>query len=355
MNIWIDLTNSPHVNFFKDMIKELQVNHKVLLTCRPLANTIELLDLCQLPYAIIGKHYGHNLIKKSCGFPLRIIELYQFLKAKRVDVAISHSSFYSPLVAKLIGARCIYLNDNEHAAGNRISFIFADRILVPEFLDSRKIQRQWGKLHKVIKYPGLKEGVYLWSYKEGYTSRINMEKSKHKKTIYIRPEPLTAQYYKGQQNFMDDLLVGLPLHISVVMLPRTADQKEYYRQEKFKHIHIPEKSFDLKDFIKSCDLFIGAGGTMTREAAVLGIPTISIYQDELLDVDRYLINKGCMVHHKKITVNLVLKYLAQSERKAPNKILLQKGERAYHFIKNLVLNDTDRTPRNSFTSKPSIH
>jgi len=26
---------------------------------------------------------------------------------------------------------------------------------------------------------------------------------------------------------------------------------------------------------------------LTREMAVLGIPTISVYQDELLDVDRY--------------------------------------------------------------------
>jgi hypothetical protein len=338
MNIWVDLTNSPHVNFFKDMMKELQVDHKVVLTCRPLANTIELLDLCQLPYTVIGKHYGHNLIKKICGFPLRIIQLYRFLRAKRVDVAISHSSFYSPFVAKLIGAPCIYLNDNEHAAGNRISFIFADRILVPEFLNNRKIQRQWGKLYKVIKYPGLKEGIYLWKYNERNASCIHMDKSQDKKTIYIRPEPLTAQYYKGQQNFMDDLLVGLPPHVRVVMLPRTVDQKAYYRQKKFKHIHIPKQSIDLADFIKTCDLFIGAGGTMTREAAVLGIPTISIYQDELLDVDQYLINEGCMVHHRKITAELVLKYLAQSERKAPNKILMQKGESAYHLIKNLLLN-----------------
>jgi predicted glycosyltransferase len=253
-------------------------------------------------------------------------------------VAISHSSFYSPLVAKLIGARCIYLNDNEHAVGNRISFIFADRILVPEFLNNRKIQRQWGKLYKVIKYPGLKEGIYLWRYNERNSGRNHVDPNQDKKTIYIRPEPLTAQYYRGQLNFMDDLLVGLQSHVRVVMLPRTADQKAYYCQEKFKHIHLPNQSIDLTDFIKTCDLFIGAGGTMTREAAVLGIPTISIYQDELLDVDRYLINEGCMIHQKKITAELVLKYLARSEKKAPNQILLQKGESAYHLIKKLLLN-----------------
>ena len=338
MNVWIDLTNSPHVNFFKDMIKELQVDHKILLTCRPLANTVEILDLCRLPYTIIGKHYGRNLIKKTGGFPLRIFQLYRLLRSKNVDVAISHSSFYSPLVAKLIGARCLYLNDNEYAAGNRISFIFADRILVPEFLNNRKIRRQWGKLSKVIKYPGLKEGIYLWRYSDQNPKMNTANIELDKKTIYIRPEPPAAQYYKGRINFIDDLLLGIQSKVRVVLLPRNADQKAYYRQEKFKHIHIPEQPIDLAELIKSCDLFIGAGGTMTREAAVLGIPTICIYQDALLDVDQYLIDQGCMVHLKRPTAAQVLTHLSQSKKNDPNRGLMQKGERAYQLIKNLLLN-----------------
>ena len=134
MKIWIDITNSPHVHFFSGLVRELQQNHEILLTCRPLSNTIELMDLQNFPYHKIGGHYGANILKKGLGFPLRILKLYFFLRDRKIDVAISHSSFYSPVVAKMVGARCIYLNDNEHAAGNRISFIFADQIMIPEFL-----------------------------------------------------------------------------------------------------------------------------------------------------------------------------------------------------------------------------
>ena len=35
---------------------------------------------------------------------------------------------------------------------------------------------------------------------------------------------------------------------------------------------------------------------MTREMAVLGIPTISVYQDELLDVDRFLLQHVEAIH-----------------------------------------------------------
>ena len=159
MRIWIDLTNSPHVNFFDGMIRELKQNHEVLLTCRPLANTIELLELFGFSHHIVGKHYGQSKIMKVLGFIIRIGQLYSFLKNKNIDVAISHSSFYSPVVSKLLGIRSIYLNDNEHAAGNKISFVFTDQIMIPEFLDIKKVEKQWAKASKIIRYPGVKEGT----------------------------------------------------------------------------------------------------------------------------------------------------------------------------------------------------
>jgi predicted glycosyltransferase len=343
MNIWIDLTNSPHVILFKHIIQDLQNDHKIILTCRSLANTIDLLDLYGFSYHVVGKHYGQNIAKKACGFPLRVAQLYYFLRNKRIDMAISHSSFYSPIVAKILGSRCIYLNDNEHAAGNRLSFIFADLILIPEFLDTKKILAQWGRFHKIVRYPGLKEGIYLWQYKNRVPNKTDETKKVQKRTIYIRPEPLTAQYYKGQQNFMDDLLIGLKGIAQVVLLPRGKDQKNYYKQEKFKHIRIQEKSIQLSHIFNTCDLFIGAGGTMTREAAVLGVPTISIYQDDLLDVDKYMINNGFMIHHKEITAERVLRYLNQLEKKPPRKILLKKGKKAYRLIKKLLLDQANST------------
>ncbi len=339
MKIWIDLTNSPHVNFFAAMIKELQADHELILTCRPLANTIELLDIYGFPYAVVGRHYGQSSLKKALGFVVRIWQLYNYLKNRSVDVAISHSSFYSPVVARLLGVRNIYLNDNEHAAGNRISFVFADRIMVPEFLAIEKVKRQGAKTGKIIRYPGVKEGVYLWHYKAGVDDVLGRGNGKKRRTIFLRPEPWTAQYYKGERNFIDDLLVSLRAQFNLVLLPRGKAQEEYYRQEKFKGISVPEKSISLRDIMAKCDLFIGAGGTMTREAAVLGIPTISIYQDKLLDVDEFLIRKGAMVHKMDLDSYFVTDFLKKNEKKFPDKQLLDKGKEAYELIKKTLLNN----------------
>lgn len=332
--IWIDITNSPHVLFFRDMIRNMQIEHDVLVTCRPLANTIELLDLFNIDYTIIGKHYGSSSIKKIIGFFLRTIQLYIFLRGSRLNVSISHSSFYSPIVSKLLGIRCLYLNDNEHAEGNRISFLFADKILIPEYLSFEKVQKQWADLKKVAHYPGVKEGIYLWNFSKALKKRPDHGT----KTIYIRPEPWTAQYYKGKTNFIDDLLLEIKKDFKIFLLPRSHEQRQHYQQDAFKGVEVLEKSIDLKDIIKNCDLFIGAGGTMTREAAVLGIPTISIYQEKLLDVDNYLIQKGFMAHCLEPTAQVIYQKLNET-KSGPASELLSKGQDAYNFIVSELLRD----------------
>ena len=339
MKIWIDLTNSPHVNFFVGMIRELQRDHDVFLTCRPLANTIELLDIHALPYHVIGKHYGKSIIKKTFGFVFRIFQLFVFLRGRKIDVAISHSSFYSPMVAWLLGIRSIYLNDNEHAQGNRVSFVFADKIMVPEFLDLQKVQKQGAGPAKIIQYPGVKEGVYLWDYEPTISNNFEVDDREDKKVIFIRPEPWTAQYYQGETNFLDTLLMQLKDTAKIMLLPRGDIQKDYYRQDKFAGITVLEKSISLTDIMANCNLFIGAGGTMTREAAVLGIPTISIYQDKLLDVDNFLIEKGFMIHKKKLDSEFVVNFLEDRGKRPPDKELLHKGKEAYDLIKKTLLSN----------------
>jgi uncharacterized protein len=336
MKIWFDITNSPHVNFFEQMIRDLQKDNEVIITTRPLANTIDLLDMSGFNYQIVGKHYGQSSIKKIYGFIIRIWQLYSFLKGKGVHVGISHSSFYSPVVSRMLGIRSIYLNDNEHAAGNKISFIFADKIMIPEFLDIKKVEKQWAKKNKIIQYSGVKEGVYLWDYTPAAPSSFIGDRD-GKKTLYVRPEPWSAQYYKGERNFMDDLLLVLKEKFKIVLLPRGKIQEDYYRDKRFAGITVPEKSISLLEIMDHCDLFIGAGGTMTREAAVLGIPTISIYQDKLLDVDKFLIEKGFMVHQPNLVAGFVVHFIEGIGKNAPDRELLRKGHEAYGLIKNTLL------------------
>ena len=138
MKIWFEITNSPHINLFANIIRDLQKEHEVIITCRPLANTIELLELQNFKFDVVGTHYGKNIVKKLFGFPIRVMQLVRHFIKNKPDVAISQSSFQMPLAAKFLRVPCIYMNDNEHAKGNIPSFICADKIMIPEFLNRKK-------------------------------------------------------------------------------------------------------------------------------------------------------------------------------------------------------------------------
>lgn len=321
------------------MIRDLQQNHEVIVTSRPLANTVELLRLHNIEHTVVGTHYGRSPWRKALGFPIRVSQLIRFLKEKRIDVAVSQSSFHSPVVAKLLGVRSVYLNDNEHAAGNVPAFACADSIMVPEFLTSDSLRKQGARMKKVTHYPGVKEGIYLWEYSQRIDEQRRAGDAATRPRIFIRPEPWTAQYYNGPLNFLDEVLVGLKDRAEVTVLPRSSAQYRHYAAPAFSHVRTLSGVMDIRSIAGACDLFIGAGGTMTREMAVLGVPTISVYQEALLDVDRYLIDEGACVHRPRLNADEALGFLDAHARSMPNPALLAKGRAAYELIKGRVTNE----------------
>jgi len=320
------------------MIRDLESRgHEILITCRPLANTIDLLKQKNLEHTVVGEHYGKNLYKKLFGYPIRVNQLRKFLRDKKVDLAVSQSSFHSPVVARLLGVPSIYTNDNEHAMGNIPCFMFANLVLIPENLPVEKIVKKGGSAKRIKQYPGVKEGIYLWQKGEQIHA-ARQANPPDNKTIYVRPEPLTAQYYKGGLNFLDSTLEALQNQFNITILPRDKTQLEHYRQPKFSKIRVPDKPMHFDQIAKECTLFIGAGGSMTRELAILGIPTISVYQDELLEVDKFLLEQGIMAHEPNLKPEALEQFITALQNKEPDLQLMQKGKAAYQLFINEILN-----------------
>lgn len=334
MKIWIDFINTPQVSFWVPFIKEFKnENHEVILTCRNSGNTIELLKQNGLDYQIIGKKVGNGVLKKLLLFPKRIYQLYRFISRNNPDIAASQSSFYQPFVARILGIPCLYTNDNEHAKGNLFGFVFANKVILPIALDSEKFTRKWPLRSKLSFYPSVKEAVYLSQQAE--LAQLNSGKNS---TIYFRPEPWSAQYYNGPLNFFDETILMLASEYKVVILPRDPSQIVHYQQKKNNQIFVAEKPLKLKDIISDCLLFIGAGGSMTREFAVLGIPVISIYQAETLCVDRYLVDKGQMMIKPDITYEEIKMELLERNNSQKDSSVLNEGKESFHVIKDLIIN-----------------
>jgi len=328
MKIWIDFINTPQVSFWVPFIKKFKdQGYEILLTCRDSGNTVDLLRQNNLEFDIIGEKIGKSTLEKILFFPRRLKALYSFIKKNKPDMAASQSSFYQPVVARCLRIPCLYTNDNEHAKGNIFGFLFAQKVLLPIALCKENFTKKWPLRTKLTFYPSVKEAIYL-SQEPEFIELI----SKPKNTIYFRPEPWSAQYYKGPLNFFDETLVKLSEEYNVVILPRDKNQVEHYKQCKFNQITVAEKPISLKGIVADCKLFIGAGGSMTRELAILNIPVISIYQSDLLCVDKYLIEKGCMKVNPDLSYQDVKSELSSETGKTSGLSVLEEGLKSFELI-----------------------
>jgi predicted glycosyltransferase len=341
MKIWFDISNSPQVHLFKDMLEDLRrQGHEIVVTSRPLANTIELLDSEKIQHTIVGKHYGKKLSNKLFGYPIRVYRLWHFLRDKQIDLSVSQSSFHAPVVAKLLGVRSIYTNDNEHALGNVPAFLFANTILLPQNfkIDNQILSRLISK--KVIHYPGVKEGIYLW--RKSYTKKIgNLDIINNSINVYIRPEPSTAQYYKGGENFLDEFIVQTKQDFKITVLPRNKEQRQHYASSQFNGVKMPETILSFDEIVKDCSVFIGAGGSMTREMALVGIPTLSVYQDKLLSVDNNLIDQKLLVYNPRFTFHDVNDLLLSNQQQ--KNMYMNYGKEAYELFLATINNKKSTT------------
>jgi len=320
--IWIDLVNSPHVLFFIPIIKQLRnQGNEVFITARSHSHTIDLLNYYGLDYELIGFHRGKKLFNKAIGLVNRVYGLLKYLNGKKFDIIVSHQSAYGSATGFLKGIKKrIFIFDNETAhIQNLIGMTFATDLLAPKYLNLDRIF-----FKKIKKYNSLKESVYLNRAKIGKKEDIGLKRE----YILIRPEPWTAAYYNSNDG---DRLINLIKEISrdeigqkydLVIIPRDKNQKEIYKKEVGNLVIIPEKALDGPTLVKNASLLIGAGGTMNREAVVLGTPVISIYSGHPLDVDSYLINNGFIKHNINVSLEDVKNTLAQTR---PKKDFLEEG------------------------------
>lgn len=279
MKVWIDVANSPQVALVLPLIKELEgKNYKVLVTSRPHANTEQLLEQSNINFYSIGGHYGSSKLAKIFGLFRRSYSLYKFLKNQKVSCAFSQSSFYSPLVSFFLGINSIYTNDNEFAKGNYIAALFATKCYFPHSWPDSYLK----KMHKTNLYMGVKESIYMSNFSCPTTSSDR---------IYYRPEAWDAEYYNEVESKKVINMLSILSSISVVViLPRNDNQSKFFQSLQYDNIIIEDKPLSLVKIVSDAMLFVGSGGSMSRELALTKIPTITCYDHGLLSVDKELIN-----------------------------------------------------------------
>jgi uncharacterized protein len=298
LRIWIDLANSPHVPFFRALIPEFMGRgHDVEISARDFAQTVELATKVRMMPHVIGGHGGGKLTGKAGNLVGRAAALRKWARDRGFDMALSHNSYAQIAVAAALGTKSVTLMDYEYQPANHLAFRLASRVIVPRVFPASELRKYGASISKVKRYDGIKEDVYLADFTPDPDFAATLRKlgvASEDVVIIARPPAREALYHRFENELFDDLLASLSarVNLKVILLPRSEAQRADYTARKFPNVIMPGEALDGANLIAAADLVISAGGTMNREAAVLGVPAASIYAGKWAAVDEQLRREG---------------------------------------------------------------
>ena len=297
MRVWIDLSNSPHPLLFAPLARRLDdQGHEVLVTARDNAQTLEL-TRARWPHAVaIGGPSPRGRVAKGAALGRRIADLRRWARSARPDVALSHNSYAQIVAAEALRVPVVTAMDFEHQPANHLAFRLADSILVPDVLPREVIRRQGGRAAKVRPYPGFKEEVYLGDFEPDprVLTRLGLGSDHLETVVVLRTPPGRAIYHHFDNPLFFDVLktIGGQPGVRMIVLARHPEQRRAVADLELGNCLVPNAAIDSRSLMYAADLVIGAGGTMTREAALLGVPTLTMFAGRSPAVDRALESQG---------------------------------------------------------------
>ncbi len=294
--IWIDMVKPHQTFFFRPVIEELESRgHSVHITATGSADVTRLLDDLPVAYTSIGSHLRTWPTRSVTDVFKRSAQLKRYARHRRFDLALVFNSPSLALAAKVLHIPSMVFMDYEYEPLNQLMLRLSDKLIVPSFFPDEFLLK-FGASGKAIKYNGFKEQVYLSDFQPQKDVLRTLKIDDNKIIVTARPPNGNALYQRFANSFFSRILEYLleDDRVRVIAIPYSEEQERLLASIRTPNLIVAAKQLDRRNLLYYSDILVSAGGTMNHEAAVLGIPTYTLFTDKIGAVDRHLINLGRM-------------------------------------------------------------
>jgi len=315
MKIWFEALTGKQALLFHYLGEKLEERgNSVLFTARNYDYVLGNLKRLGRSVHSFGKYGGASLYQKLISGSERIIKLAELINGIKPDLLISFSSPDATRVAFGLGIKTILLNDTPHAtAAARLTMALSSALVHPEAIDSSVFQSFGAQ--KFFPFDGVDET--LWTSKSNFDNTVLEQLSLSKDDyIVVRCEESKAAYFQDMYPGIEPGSTIIPeiLHklreeaidLPIVAFPRYEEQTR--ELQKLEGVIVPDTSVDTMALLHKSKVNMTGGGTMGREGALLGTPTIYSFPRQL-EVSTYVMEKGFpLVHcpnHLEVTESII--------------------------------------------------
>ena len=296
------------------MIKRIKKNHTVLCTSRDYQQVMQLAKIRGLKLKIIGKHGGTKRHDKLNASLHRSKSLSLRIKQFSPDITVSFCSPEAARVSYGLGISHICFSDSPHAtAVMRLVIPLVQKLLIPWIIPKKEFTKFGIDSKDIVSYRAIDAAIIA----KRKISKNNKTRSKKnvRKIILVRVEEEYASYSTKRRPaipIIKEILKNFS-NEEIVVMGRYSSQVKHLEQVFGKKIRVLNKVVDSKNLLENTDVFIGSGGTMTAESALLGIPTIS-YNAVPNIIEAYLVKKKLVIRktNPKQIANSIEKILRSS-------------------------------------------
>ena len=310
MKIWIDILTPKQLLFSEPIIEKLGKKHDILCTSRDYNEVSKLAKIRDFDLVFVGKHGGGDKKSKLKASIDRMEELFKKIKTFSPDIVIS---FCSPEAARIsfgLGIKHIAFCDSPHAdAVMRLTLPLIQKLLIPYAISKKEFSKYGIAEKNIIQYKAIDAFVTI-QRKVNQNEKLPF-KNNNKKNILIRIEEEEAAYASKSSKIIPIIkkVENDFVNENIVILGRYTKQIANLQKRVGKNVKIIKMSYDGKHLLNNTDIFIGSGGTMTAESALMGIPTIS-YNVVPNTIESFLVKKYLV--KREINPNDVSRYIKKT-------------------------------------------
>lgn len=291
MKIWIDILTPKQLLFSEPIIEKLGKKHNILCTSRNYNEVSKLAKIRDFDLIFVGKHGGSDKKTKLQASIDRMKELSRKINNFSPDIAISFCSPEAARVSFGLGIKHIAFCDSPHASAvMRLTLPLIQKLLIPSVIPKNEFSKYGIDKKDIIPYNAIDAVVTI-------KRKINQRKllpfkQTNRKNILIRAEEEEASYASKSSKIIPIIkqIVKEYEKENIVILGRYTKQIQNIQKIIGKKAKVVKMTFDGKHLLSNTDIFIGSGGTMTAESALMGIPTIS-YNAVPNIIENFLVKK----------------------------------------------------------------
>ena len=246
----------------------------------------------------IGTEFGTGKARKVRGTLARSIALRALGAALAPEISFGHGSRSLPLASRLLGIPTVTMYDYEWVDPTLFN-LMCRKILLPDVVEPARCREAGIRDARVQRYPGFKEELYLGDHTLDPTPiQADLGLAPGAVKVLLRPPATQAHYHNPEAETILQSILGIlapRADVQIVFLSRNADQAALLGEVPRDRVIIPRRVYDGPSLVAAIDLVISGGGTMTREAAILGVPSYSYFRGRLGRVDESLESAGRLV------------------------------------------------------------